>query len=750
MIWNPGDGNDLNEGGAGNDTSEQNGGNGAENFTATANGNRVRFDRIDPAPFFVDIGTTENLVLNANGGDDSFSATGNLAVLIQIIVDGGAGNDRLLGGNGADRLVGGDDNDFIDGNGGNDTVFLGAGDDTFQWDPGDGSDTVEGGDGTDVMAFNGSNLDEKFDISANGQRVRMTRDLGNIVMDLNDVERIDLNALGGADQTTVNDLTGTDLVQVNVNQTGTPGGTTGDGAADAVIVNGTNGNDAIQVLGSGTTGFSVVGLSALVFVTNSEGANDSLTVKALGGEDNVNASTMVADIVKLTEEGGTGNDTLVGSRGNDTLFGGDGDDTVFGFRGDDVMFGGAGRDVFEWDPGDGSDTIEGGDGSDTMLFNGANIDEIINISANGNRVRFTRDIANITMDLNDVEEIDFNAFDGADTIIVNDLSATALTALNLNLNNAADTSDGKADSVTVTGTKGADAIQIASFDNGTRVAIGGLFPFVNITGAEGANDKLTVNTLAGNDVVDASGLEAGVIGLTLNGDVGNDVLIGSQGDDTFVWNPGDGSDTLEGQAGADTMIFNGNGADEKFEALANGERVRFTRDIGTVVMDLNDVESIDLNALGGADMVTINDLSGTDVSEVNLNLAGTLDGNAGDAQADNVIVHGTSGDDVALVFGDANGVSVLGLAAEVNITFAEPAIDRLTVNALAGDDVIEASGLAAGVIGLTEIGDDGDDVLIGSDGNDTLLGGADNDVLNGGPGLDVLDGGTGDNILIQD
>src|ERR671921_138679 len=84
MIWNPGDDTDLHEGGAGNDTSEVNGGGGAEVFTATANGTRVRFDRLDPAPFSLDMGTTENLVLNMNGGDDRFSATGNLAALIQI------------------------------------------------------------------------------------------------------------------------------------------------------------------------------------------------------------------------------------------------------------------------------------------------------------------------------------------------------------------------------------------------------------------------------------------------------------------------------------------------------------------------------------------------------------------------------------------------------------------------------------------------------------------------------------------
>ena len=84
MIWNPGDDTDLNEGGDDTDTVEVNGGNGAEQFTTTANGTRVRFDRLNPAPFSIDIGTSENLVLNANGGDDSFSATGNLAALIKI------------------------------------------------------------------------------------------------------------------------------------------------------------------------------------------------------------------------------------------------------------------------------------------------------------------------------------------------------------------------------------------------------------------------------------------------------------------------------------------------------------------------------------------------------------------------------------------------------------------------------------------------------------------------------------------
>ena len=65
-------------------------------------------------------------------------------------------------------LIGGDGNDVINGGRGNDTAQLGTGDDTFVWNPGDGSDMVDGGDGRDTLQFNGSNVSEKINISANG------------------------------------------------------------------------------------------------------------------------------------------------------------------------------------------------------------------------------------------------------------------------------------------------------------------------------------------------------------------------------------------------------------------------------------------------------------------------------------------------------------------------------------------------------------------------------------------------------
>src|SRR5262249_44280064 len=152
-------------------------------------------------------------------------------------------------------------------------ALMGAGDDVFQWDPGDGSDMVEGEGGHDIMLFNGSDQSEQIDISANGSRVRFFRDRGSITMDLNGVEQIDFNALGGADTITVGDLTGTDVTQINLNLESTPGSGTGDGAADTVIVNGTNGDDTIVVTGD-SSGVVVSGLAAQVNITGAEAAND--------------------------------------------------------------------------------------------------------------------------------------------------------------------------------------------------------------------------------------------------------------------------------------------------------------------------------------------------------------------------------------------------------------------------------------------------------------------------------------------
>jgi Ca2+-binding RTX toxin-like protein len=118
MVWNPGDDDDVNEGGPDNDTTEVNGG-GKERFeVAPGAGGRVALARVQPnssfgAPFSVDIGTTENLRLNAGDGDDTIVGKRGLAGLIKSTLNGDDGNDSIKGTDGEDLLSGGKGFDVI-------------------------------------------------------------------------------------------------------------------------------------------------------------------------------------------------------------------------------------------------------------------------------------------------------------------------------------------------------------------------------------------------------------------------------------------------------------------------------------------------------------------------------------------------------------------------------------------------------------------------------------------------------------
>ena len=153
----------------------------------------------------------------------------------------------------------------------------------------------------------------------------------------------------------------------------------------------------------------------------------------------------------------------------------------------------------------------------------------------------------------------------------------------------------------------------------------------------GGNGNNTLNGTDGNDT-----LNGGNGNDTLNGGAGDDILNGGNGDDTvvggkgtdtaflgagndvFVWNPGDGNDTVDGGSGFDTLDFRGKTAGETFSIEANGSGATFNRANGTI--DLTSVERIQFEAQGeNADNITINDLTGTGVKQVAIDLG------AGDA-----------------------------------------------------------------------------------------------------------------------
>jgi len=509
--------------------------------------------------FFVRRALVSRIEVDAGSGDDQIridDANGAFTDTIPTVLRGEQGDDTLLGGAGAETLRGGRGNDTIDGNRGNDSAFMGAGDDTFIWDPGDGSDTIDGRDGNDTMRFNGANIAERIDMSANGPRLRFFRDIANITMDTTDVERVDFNALGGADSINVGDLSGTDVAKVNLELQGAPGA--GDGAADRVVVNGTNGNDTVNVAGDAASGVTVSGLQAQVSISHPE-PSDALVVSGLGGNDSLSAAGLAGGVMALTLDGGADNDTIAGSQGAETSLGGDGNDSIDGNRGDDTAVMGAGDDTFVWDPGDGSDVIEGQDGRDTMRFNGANIAERIDMSANGGRLRFFRDIGNINMDTNDLERVEFNALGGADSVTVNDLSGTDVDDVNLELQGAPGAGDGAADRVVVNATPGDDVVSVSG--SAGSVSLQGLPARVDIAHAEAAMDALAVNMQAGDDVLDASGLAADTLALTGDGGDGDDVLLGGFGADTLLGQAGDdvllggpGQDVLDGGPGNNVVV----------------------------------------------------------------------------------------------------------------------------------------------------------------------------------------------------
>jgi hypothetical protein len=330
------------------------------------------------------------------------------------------------------------------------------------------------GDGTDRLIHEGSENDDRIEVRG-----------------LTGVEYVDVNAGDGDDSVTIDAIE--DLWEVHTDLGAA------DGDLDRVTV-----HDSDEANQSFIGNFGQLSVLASVYATF-EGyePTDRLRLNGNGGEDILSAST---DLMTLTLDGGDDTDVVLGGPGRDTLLGGGDFDDIKGGRGDDTVDLGADFDRFSWAPGDGSDTVDGGPGSrDSLFFLGSADAETFELAGD----RFTRDVGNIVMDLDDVEIVDAVAGAGADTLRIADSSVTELNA-SLQPGSGADDPD----RIEIQGTEGDDAVTVT----GKKVVWGaatvtGLPVKLGVSFAQIGIDTLAIDTLGGDDRVDTSGLGPDVISL---------------------------------------------------------------------------------------------------------------------------------------------------------------------------------------------------------------------------------------------
>ncbi len=512
-----------------------------------------------------------------------------------------------------------------------------------------------------------------------------------------------------------------------------------------------------------------------------------------------------------------GNDTIVltGAAHPAVVNGGDGNDTFIG---------GPAGETFVWNPGDDDDTVDGGPGDDTVLFNGANAAEVFNITADGAGFVLLRNIANVRMEVENAETLELRTFGGADSVVTTGLVDTAQVLVDglfgggddgaadvLTLDAAGLCPFFESDVIEVVGRQ---PVQFSGFPNLAvtnevcgailDLTAGGL-TFIDPPGSSVANaldislagatytihdaggvvspapravdqgcQPVAPNTVTcpaaaitsfdvsagfGDDAVVLAGAAHPAI---VRGGPGSDTIIGGSADDTFHWFPGDGSDVVDGGPGNDTLAFFGSNGNEIVTITADGAGFDLTRNLGTIQMEVENAEVLELMTLGGDDEVSTTSLLNTtqfltgdtdalpDALRVDAGgLCLTRQGDTFEAEGRQTI-HFFDFPEVFVsnVFcpPDPCDGAVPTQGCKVNGVRDQPCLgtpgDDVIVGTTAGDVILGGGGrdrIKAG---------SGDDLVCGEEGDDTLVGASGNDTLSGGPGVDLLkDSGGTDTLL---
>ena len=151
--------------------------------------------------------------------------------------------------------------------------------------------------------------------------MRLFRDVAAITMDLNGVEALNVDTLGGADTVTVGDLTGTDLSAANVDLSGTPGGG-GDGAGRQRDRRRHRRRRTTSIVGWTAATWSVSGLAPRrSSVAGAESAQTASASTRWAATTDLTSGVGVTGPAAIALDGGAGNDTATysGTSAADTI-----------------------------------------------------------------------------------------------------------------------------------------------------------------------------------------------------------------------------------------------------------------------------------------------------------------------------------------------------------------------------------------------------------------------------------------------
>lgn len=690
------------------------------------------------------------------------SVTGDLAANVITGHTTGTSGLRLNGGAGNDTLIGTQFGDILDGADGADRLAGGSGDDTY---------IVTGDDriiealdsGIDTVVVRGS-----YSLSA--QNVENLRLLGTAAGNLSG-NALDNTIYGNRADNVINGRGGADtMVGGNGNDTyyvDNPSDViierAGEGIDTMIATGGTlaenvenfraSGSLASTITGNvldnliiGNNGANVIDGGAGADILQGRGGDDVYTVngfdqiiEASGGgtdfvrvdgtsyelDDNVeNAQLISPGALNLT--GNAIDNLLAGNASANILDGGVGADQLVGDQGNDIyIVDNAGDKVQDTFSG-GTDevrasvsfSLEGTQAENLTLTGSGAID---GTGSSGNNLIRGNNAANVLSGGEGIDEIYGNG--GNDTLVAGLFGGNTLAGGTGNDTYVVSSTGVQADTIVELLGQGTDTV-LASITAGDYVLPENV-------------ENLTLTALFGTASAQGNSLAN-----TLTGNSGDNLLDGGSGVDTMIGLGGD--DTYVVDNSSDVVTEAANGGDDTIESSvgrtlsANVENLRLT---GSSNLSGNG-NTLDNDLIGNSGSNTLSGLAGRDTL-IGGGGADTLQG----GDDDDVLVGG-AGNDVLDGGAGIDSASYRQSGAAVQIDLSNTTTAQNTGSATGSDRLVGIENVFGSDFGADSLlGDGAANRLFGSGGDDLLNGRGGNDLLQGGEGADTLIGGAGDDTF---